>query len=210
MYKKIKKIAKGWSSYIWIVEKAGKKFIRKEVREKSNRKNLAEREGKMLKLANTVRVGPKLIEINFEKNFVIMEYVKGKKFLDFVSSTEFEQTNSEKIYDLTKEIYKQCLALDKIGLTHSQLQVGKNILVTKKIINDKNDFKKINYNTNKKNNNENQNRKFELFPTIIDFEKASLRTDGKEKNIGQIESFLFYNPNGFVAKKIRKKLNLKI
>jgi putative serine/threonine protein kinase len=183
-YTKIEKISKGWSSYIWLVKnKTGKILIMKEVREKSNRQNLAEREGKMLALANTIGIGPKLFEKNFEKNFVIMEFINGKKLLDFVSSKEFDNSSPKKIYFFVKELYKQCLLLDEIGLTHSQLQVGKNILVKKQ-------FGK-------------------LLPIIIDFEKASIRKDKKEKNVGQIESFLFYNPNGFVAKKIRTKLNLE-
>ena len=43
---------------------------------------------------------------------------------------------------------------------------------------------------------------------IIDFEKAT--TKKKTKNIGQIESFLFFNPHGAVAKKVRKILNLEL
>ncbi|MBT7241393.1 MAG: hypothetical protein HN878_02780, partial [Candidatus Diapherotrites archaeon] len=66
-YTKINKIAKGWSSYIWIIKDTnGKAYVQKEVREKSNRKNLAEREGGMLSLANGVGIGPKVKEVNFE------------------------------------------------------------------------------------------------------------------------------------------------
>ncbi|MDD3084102.1 MAG: hypothetical protein PHP82_03705 [Candidatus ainarchaeum sp.] len=185
-YKKIKKIVKGWSSNIWLIKNdEGKIFVKKEVREKSNRKNLAEREGKMLALANSIKIGPKLIETNYEKNFVIMEYIVGKKFLEFVFSKEFEKMNKKEVYDLIKELLRQGIALDEIGLRHNQLQIGKNILVTKKIL------------------------KKKIIPIIIDFEKSSL-IKGKEKNFGQLTSFLFYNPNGVVAKKIRTKLNLTL
>jgi putative serine/threonine protein kinase len=187
-YKKIKKIAKGWSSYIWLAKnKNGKKIAIKEVREKSNRRNLAEREGKMLALANSVGVGPKIVEVNYEKNFVVMEYIKGKKFLDFVEDGGLEEMSRKEVYYFLKELIRQGLLLDEIGLRHSQMQVGKNILVKEKIVNEK--------------------KKFE--PVIIDFEKGSLKKDST-KNFGQLTSFLFYNPNGFVAKEIRKKLNLKL
>lgn len=189
-YKKLEQISKGWSSNIWKIKsfkKNNKIMILKEVREKSNRKNLAEREGKMLAKANSVGIGPKLFEMNLEKNFVIMEYIKGKRFLDFVFGKEFDFISKKEFYGFVKELYWQCLLLDKIGLTHSQLQIGKNILV-----------KEIQQKGIKK-----------FVPVIIDFEKSSIRTDGKEKNIGQIESFLFYNPNGFVAKKVRNKLGLE-
>lgn len=194
-YTKIEQIAKGWSSYIWLVKAQSSKGedcaqmppgwtgVKKEVREKSNRKNLAEREGKMLKLANSIGVGPKLIEINFEENFVVMEYISGKKFLDFVFTKEFDEMKKEELYDFLKELIRQGLLLDEIGLRHNQLQVGKNILVNEK--------------------------HGKYIPVIIDFEKGSLKENCKN-NFGQLASFLFYNPNGAIAKKIREKLNLEL
>jgi putative serine/threonine protein kinase len=187
--RKISLIGKGWSSYIWLAEaKTGAKKIRcvvKEVREKSPRKNLAEREGKFLKLANSASVGPKIILADEKNNFVAMEFIKGKSLLNWI--LESGEKNSQKIskkqlYYFIKELYKQLLALDSVHLSHNQLQVGKNILVQK----------------NGRN----------YFPAIIDFEKATLKE--KTKNIGQIESFLFYNPNGAVAKKVREILNVRL
>ena len=185
-YTKIEKIAKGWSSFIWLIrDNAGKTLVLKGVREKSNRKNLAEREGKMLTLANSIGIGPKVKEVNFEKNFVVMEYVKGPKLLNFVMGEAFDHASKKEIYLLLKELVRQCLALDEIGLRHTQLQVGKNILVTKTRVGYK--------------------------PTIIDFEKASIDPEKKRlRNFGQITSFLFLNPNGTVAKRVREKLNLKL
>lgn len=187
-YKKIKKIAKGWSSYIWLAKVIsgklkGKKVIIKEVREKSNRKNLAEREGRYLSLANSVGIGPKLVEVNYDENFVVYEYVSGITFFEFVHSKEFDSASRKQIYNLIQDIFKQALVLDEAGIAHTQLQVGKNIIVTKK----KNKF----------------------IPTIIDFETSNLK-ENCDKNVGQILSFFFYNPNGAVAKKIRKKLNLRL
>jgi len=184
-YTKIAKIAKGWSSYIWTVkDTSGKLYVQKEVREKSNRKNLAEREGKMLSLANSVGVGPKVKEINYKKNFVIMEFIKGPKLFDWALGNTFENVSKEELYFFVKDLIRQCLLLDSIGLRHTQLQVGKNILVTKK--------------------------SGKYYPIIIDFEKASISDKSSTKNFGQIASFLFYNPNGKIAEKIREKLNLQL
>jgi len=184
-YTKLNQISKGWSSYIWLVKnQGGKKFALKEVREKSPRKDLFEREGKMLSLANSVGVGPKLIEANEKENNVVMEFVEGKKFFNWVMDESFERIPAEKIYFFIKELYRQCLALDKIGLSHNQLQVGKNILVREK--------------------------EKSYFPVIIDFEKATLKEKGKTKNVGQIMSMIFYNPNGAIAEKIRKKMSLEL
>jgi predicted Ser/Thr protein kinase len=182
-YKKLEKIAKGWSSYIWKVSYGEKIFVLKEVREKSPRKNLCEREGKMLTRANRVGVGPKVVEVNKKGNFVVMEFIRGKEFRDWFLDREFKtQKDKEKLYEMIKEIYQRILRLDEIGLSHNQLQVGKNILVVEK--------------------------KDGFVPVIIDFEKATLKK--KTKNLGQLDSFLFYNPHGQVAKKMRKIFGVKL
>lgn len=187
-FTKIKQLAKGWSSYIWLVKDTkGEEFVLKEVREKSPRKDLAKREGKMLLLANSAGVGPKVEEINFEENYVVMEYILGEKLYDWVLGEEFDgEVTQGQLRAFLKELYRQMIALDFAHLSHNQLQVGKNILV-KKIINEK--TKTTNY-----------------VPVIIDFEKATIK-EKSTKNIGQIESMLFYNPHGALAKKIREKLN---
>jgi len=190
-FTKIKKIAKGWSSYIWLVQtEEGKELVLKEVREKSPRKDLAEREGKMLQLANSARVGPKVEEINYEENYVLMEYIKGPKLFDWILNDEFEKTITKKqLWNFLKELYKQILLLDSINLSHNQLQVGKNILVVE---------------------NKGKNGEKEFAPVIIDFEKATIKENTHTKNIGQIESMLFYNPNGILAKKVQEKLEAKL
>lgn len=190
-YTKISQIAKGWSSYNWIVkDKSGKEFLLKEVREKSPRKDLAEREGKMLLLANSVGVGPKVKEVNFEENFVVREFIKGEIFLDFVMSEEFDKATPKQIYNLIKEIFKQLLLLDKINLSHNQLQIGKNIIVKKIVKNKKGEIKFV--------------------PVIIDFEKATIKEENHTKNTGQLFAMCFFNPNGAIAKRIREKLNLTL
>ena len=191
-YTKINQIAKGWSSYIWIVKDSkDEEFVLKEVREKSPRKDLAEREGKMLLLANSVGVGPLVKEVNYEENFVVMEYVRGEKFFDFILSERFNsEITPAQTYNLIKEIYRQLLLLDKINLSHNQLQIGKNILV-KRIF-------------------DNNTKEAKYIPVIIDFEKSTIKTNNHTKNTGQLFAMCFFNPNGAIAKKIREKLNLTL
>jgi predicted Ser/Thr protein kinase len=189
-YKKISKLSKGWSSFIWLVrDENGKEYVMKECREKSPRKDLSEREGKMLSLANSVGVGPKVIEVNHKKNFVVMDYVKGERMFKWITSPEFEkEITSEQVYFFIKELYKQLLALDTVSLSHNQLDVGKNILVEKKF--------------------DEKTNSIQYYPIIIDFEKASIKIDNHTRNIGQLESMFFYNPHSTMAKKMREKLNL--
>ncbi len=190
-FEKIKQIAKGWSSYVWLVKtEDGRELVLKEVREKSPRKDLAEREGKMLLLANKAGVGPKAEEVNFEENYVLMEYVKGKKLVDWILSEVFEKNTARQVvWEFLKKLYKQLLALDSVNLSHNQLQVGKNILVVERI---------------------GEKLEKEFVPVIIDFEKASIKENNHTKNIGQIEAFLFYNPHSIVANKMREKLNAEL
>ena len=189
-FTRISLIAKGWSSYNWLVKgEKGQELLLKEVREKSPRKDLAEREGKMLLLANKVNVGPKAIEINYKENYILREYIHGERLLDWIMSEDFQKEVTKKqLWQFLKKLYKQLNALDSINLSHNQLQVGKNILV-KTIIN--------------------KDEK-EYTPVIIDFEKASIKENNHTKNIGQIESFLLYNPNSIIAQKIRNKLEVTL
>ena len=187
-YRKLVQMAKGWSSYIFLAnDTKGNRIVLKEVREKSPRKDLARREGEMLLRANSVGVGPKAIEVNYKGNYVAMEYIEGPKLVDWIlgnGGAPGSGPSEHDLYFFIKELYRQCLALDSLGLSHNQLQVGKNILVRK------------------------EGKHF--FPVIIDFEKATMKTPETTKNVGQIFSFLFYNPNGAVAKRVREVLRLEI
>ena len=193
-YEKVAQIAKGWSSYIWLARAPKEnKVVLKEVREKSPRKDLAHREGKMLLRANSVGVGPKVVEVNYKKNFVAMEFIEGPKLVDWILGNGCAPGSGPSEHDLyffIKALYRQCLALDSLGLSHNQLQVGKNILVRKE--------------------KDPRTGREHFFPVIIDFEKATMKTPETTKNVGQIFSFLFYNPNGAVAKKVRETLKLDL
>jgi putative serine/threonine protein kinase len=191
-FTKILKIAKGWSSYVWLVKNShGKEFVLKEVREKSPRKDLANREGKMLLLANSIGVGPRVEEVNYTENYVVMEYVKGPKLFDWILSEQFkEEITVAQLYDFIKELYRQLDALESIHLSHNQLQIGKNILVRRTV------------NT--------KTHEAQYVPVIIDFEKATIKENNHTKNIGQINAMLFFNPNGALAQKVREKLNLTL
>ncbi|MFA6269568.1 MAG: hypothetical protein WCW13_02960 [archaeon] len=190
-FTRITQIAKGWSSFIWLIKNSrGKVFVLKEVREKSPRKDLANREGKMLSLANSVGVGPKVEEVNFEENYVIMEHIRGQKLFDWVLSDEFKsEVTAQELYDCVKELYRQLYALEKVHLSHNQLQVGKNILIKRGV---------------------DKSGEAKYTPVIIDFEKSTIKENNHTKNIGQVDAMLFFNPNGALAQRVREKLNLTL
>jgi len=142
--KKGKRIAKGWSSFIYeCTDSKGKKFALKVEHGKCPRKGMAKREAEFLKLANSFSIGPKLVDFDSEAEAILMEFIDGVPFSEWLFEHNPSRKQLEKFIDL---LFKQARALDKAGLDHGQLAGrGTNILVR------------------------NRGNK----PVIIDFEKAS-------------------------------------
>ncbi len=124
-----KKLGRGFSSHIFLVKnKKGKYFVVKMEKDDSTRLNMAEKEAENLEKANTIGIGPKLIDTDFEKRIVLMEFIEGPRFSDWV----FENPSETILTRFVKELQRQTKALDKIGLDHGQLAGrGRNILVRK-------------------------------------------------------------------------------
>ncbi len=122
-----KKLGRGWSADIFLVQNfSGKKFILKVLREKSNRRKMAEKETEFLRLANSVGIGPKWLKTDSEKNIVMMDFVEGLHFSDWL----FSQISKPQLENFLDELLSQARKLDEIGLDHCQLAgKGHNILV---------------------------------------------------------------------------------
>jgi putative serine/threonine protein kinase len=180
----ISQLGKGHSSQIFLVQgKRGKKFVAKIERQDSTRFRMAERESENLSLANSIGIGPKLFAADLKKRIVLMEFIEGPSFAEWL----FSGPSQKALKEFIKELQAQAKALDKAGLDHGQLAgKGKNILVKK--------------GKTGKGCIESGRAK----PAIIDFEKAS--QNRKCHNLSTIESFLFKNPRGAVAKKVREIL----
>ena len=127
-FKIIKKIAKGWTSFIYLAENSvGKKFILKVLREKANRKDMVKRESENLKFVNSIGVGPKFVMVDFDEKVVVYEYVEGILFSKWV----FSNPSSKELEFFLRELFTQAKKLDEIGLDHGQLAgKGKNIIVS--------------------------------------------------------------------------------
>jgi putative serine/threonine protein kinase len=84
-------------------------------------------EGEMLLKANSVDVGPTLIEVS--ENFLLMELIEGKHFPEWLESLEEKQEQSRARLVL-KKILEQCRRLDEAGLDHGELSNAyKHIIV---------------------------------------------------------------------------------
>ena len=84
-------------------------------------------EGEMLELANTVDVGPKLLETS--KNFLLMELVEGNHFPEWLEALGVIEVPL-RIRFVLKSILEQCYRLDETGLDHGELSnAPKHIIV---------------------------------------------------------------------------------
>jgi len=84
-------------------------------------------EGEMLKRANAIEVGPKLLEIS--ENFLLMELVEGTHFPEWIESLGEREVQS-RVCLVLKDILEQCYRLDKAGLDHGELSnAPKHIIV---------------------------------------------------------------------------------
>lgn len=81
-------------------------------------------EAEMLRVANSVDVGPKLLD--FSKNFLVMQFVEGDllpKWLDKCGG-------KTRLRMVLRDILEQCWRLDKVGLDHGELShAPKHIIV---------------------------------------------------------------------------------
>jgi len=116
-------------------------------------------EAEMLQIANSVNVGPRLI--GFTENLLLMEFIEGSFFLEWVERVKRERDAAKRIRRVLRDILEQCRRLDEAGLDHGELSRA-----TRHIIIDCGDN-----------------------PWILDFETAS--TTRRMSNVTSICQFFF-------------------
>ena len=123
-------LGKGYVGIV-VLGKIGKKKVAVKIRRNdSPRKNL-KREAELLKIINKHKIGPKLVASS--KNFLVMEYLEGKKIGDWVGSLK-KKGNSPQLKTVIKKILEDCYSLDRIGLDHGELSnLSKHVIVGRKI-----------------------------------------------------------------------------
>jgi putative serine/threonine protein kinase len=119
-------LGKGYVGVV-VLSKKGKKNIALKIRRIDSSRNEMKSEAKFLKLANKVNVGPKLI--NSSKNFIIMEYIEGRKIIDWVTELK-GRGSATKLRTVLKKVLEDCYNLDKIDLDHGELSyIHKHVIV---------------------------------------------------------------------------------
>lgn len=116
-------LGKGYRSVVVLVEAGGRLAAAKIRRADSTRDSLLY-EARMLRLANTVSVGPVLY--GFTEDIILMEYIHGSSILEWVS----QEDDISRIRGTIRILLEQAYRLDRIGLDHGELsRAERHILV---------------------------------------------------------------------------------
>jgi putative serine/threonine protein kinase len=122
-------LGKGYVGIV-VLAKWEKEKVALKIRRLDSQRSEMKREAKMLQLVNSVNVGPKLYD--YSKNFVIMEYLDGKKIGEWISSLK-GLGSSKKLKTVIKGVLEDCFRLDQLGFDHGELSsISKHVLVGNK------------------------------------------------------------------------------
>jgi putative serine/threonine protein kinase len=110
-------LGKGCTAIVFAAETVYGKAAVKVLRVDANRKTL-EDEAKFLKMVNAYNIGPKLYHTS--KDFIIMEYVEGKKISEYVRELKGKGA-SRRLKNVVKEMLEQAFKLDQNGIAHNEL-----------------------------------------------------------------------------------------
>jgi putative serine/threonine protein kinase len=119
-------IGKGWVGLVVLANWKHRQVALKIRRVDADRERM-EREAKLLEVANSVNVGPKLLGVT--GNFLLMEFVDGVLLPEW---SEMKRKKAE-LREVLRDVLEQCWKLDRIGLDHGELSnAPKHIIVNKK------------------------------------------------------------------------------
>lgn len=127
---KICVLGKGYAGIVVMAKQGTKKVALKIRRTDSPRKDMRG-ETILMQAANKAGVGPKLVSSS--KNFVVMEFLAGKKIYDWVSKLKGKGSTA-KVKAVIKKVLTDCYKLDEAGLDHGELSnITKHVIVGKSI-----------------------------------------------------------------------------
>lgn len=121
-------LGKGYVGVVVLVKRGNKEVALKIRRTDSQRKNM-KNESVLLKLVNSVNVGPKMIDVS--KNFLVMEYIEGKKFSNWIEMLK-GSGSVKQLKSTIRNVLEDCYRLDQIGFDHGELSnISKHVIVGK-------------------------------------------------------------------------------
>ena len=121
-------LGKGYVGVVVLAKRGNKEVALKVRRTDSQRENM-KNESILLKLVNSVSVGPKMIDVS--KNFLVMEYIEGKKFSDWIEMLK-GSGSAKQLKSTIRNVLEDCYRLDQIGFDHGELSnISKHVIVGK-------------------------------------------------------------------------------
>jgi len=127
---KVAVLGKGYTGVVILAKKGTKRVALKIRRTDSPRESMV-KEATLLEAANKTKVGPRLIASS--DNFVVMEYLDGKKIYDWIKSLK-GRGRTTKLKSVIKKVLEDCHSLDMAGLDHGELSnITKHVIVGKSI-----------------------------------------------------------------------------
>ena len=121
-------LGKGYVGVVVLVKRGNKEVALKIRRTDSQRENM-KNESVLLKLVNSVNVGPKMIDVS--KNFLVMEYIEGKKFSNWIEMLK-GSGSVKQLKSTIRNVLEDCYRLDEIGFDHGELSnISKHVIVGK-------------------------------------------------------------------------------
>ena len=121
-------LGKGYVGVVVLAKRGNKEVALKVRRTDSQRENM-KNESILLNLVNTVNVGPKMIDVS--KNFLVMEYIEGEKFSEWIDMLK-GSGSAKKLKSTIKNVLEDCFRLDQIEFDHGELSnISKHVIVGK-------------------------------------------------------------------------------
>ncbi|MFT4311310.1 MAG: hypothetical protein ACMXX7_01650 [Candidatus Woesearchaeota archaeon] len=152
--------SKGKRGIIYTSTIDNKTYLIKQRNPKSKSPGTIQNEFEYNQKLNKIKIGPKIYYYDKKQDFLIRDFVKGKKIEDWVKENKQTKDFKQNLIKILKQILLQCKKLDEIKINKQELtNPHKDILIT------------------------NQNK-----PTIIDFERC--RHTLKPKNVTQFMQYL--------------------
>ena len=121
-------LGKGYVGIV-LLAKIHNKKVAVKIRRTDSQRDGMKNEAKLLEIANRAKVGPKIIQSS--KNFLVMEYLDGKKIFDWIKELNGKGKTS-KLKSAVKKVLEDCYKLDQLGLDHGELSsITKHVIVGK-------------------------------------------------------------------------------
>ena len=123
---KLEILGKGYVGIVVLAKRKGKEVALKIRRLDSQRTDMRN-EAKLLKMVNSVNVGPMLFD--YSKNFIVMEYLDGEKIGKWINALK-GRGRSKRLKLKIRDILEDCFKLDQIGFDHGELSsISKHVIV---------------------------------------------------------------------------------